>query len=503
MQRARHLDPDALAQIHELYYPTIYRCVSFRLEDEREIEEITSDVFMRFLEGLKTRRSADRDLKNGLLRITLRLVDDHLQEARRIRGKTQHHEIENRETGSSIPDGESEPLTLQREIQKAVMMLPDDEQNIFMLRFASKLSLEQIADLTGKKVNTLKQVQFRALSSLRRLLDEDQPKDDAGKRLSSTGSEEAFDQSLARIIAGEELEAVLEQNSQWAGEFRPALEAAQAVGWLTGSITVPPDAQESSREKFLLAARTARALRPERYIMAESQRNTLPNLRIIIYLVFLIIVLVLSARFALSASRNALPGEPLYPLKLMSEETQARLERDLLKRLELGKKFDRERVSELQALYEKLQQERSLAPIDVSLAGVLTRQQPDIWQINDIDVYIMPDTRIVGQVEDGLVVDVQGILEEDGMIRAQRVEVRKLELSGEINQFNETDWSIAGLTFRISPLSVIQGELVPGSRGVVLLVENGDGEYEGRLIQVLDGEILPSIRPTSTENSTP
>jgi RNA polymerase sigma-70 factor (ECF subfamily) len=53
---------------------------------------------------------------------------------------------------------------------EALQQLTADQRDVLLLRFVADLGLEQVADLTGRNVNATKQLQHRALQSLRRVL---------------------------------------------------------------------------------------------------------------------------------------------------------------------------------------------------------------------------------------------------------------------------------------------------------------------------------------------
>lgn len=322
--------------------------------------------------------------------------------------------------------------------------------------------------------------------------------------------EEAFERCLVRIAAGEELEVVLEQVPLWKDEFRGALEASQAVSWLAGTISVPGDAQERSRERFLLAARTARSQKPERYIKnlkhgKFDRFSVLALFRVVIYSFILLIIILAGVVSTVSASRNALPGEPLYPIKLFAEETRLWLERDATTRLAMVQDNDRERAREIKQLLNDASLEKNFIPKEVSLVGVFSRIQPDAWQVGENILVITPGTQIVGQLEDGLVIEVEGLLQEDGSILARRLETRQVELSGILSQPVQGIWAVGGVRFTITPQTVIQGKPGLNRQVVVVLVDRGNGLYEARLIKVEEDQGLttPVENGNEDENINP
>ncbi len=63
---------------------------------------------------------------------------------------------------------------LQREhdIQRALALLSDDQQQVVILRFFEGLSVSETAEVMGKRTGAVKSLQHRALERLRAILGE-------------------------------------------------------------------------------------------------------------------------------------------------------------------------------------------------------------------------------------------------------------------------------------------------------------------------------------------
>ena len=59
LARATRYDIDTLAELHDRYYPQVYRYVCYRLGESQASEDIASEVFLRLLDALR-RRSGPR-----------------------------------------------------------------------------------------------------------------------------------------------------------------------------------------------------------------------------------------------------------------------------------------------------------------------------------------------------------------------------------------------------------------------------------------------------------
>jgi len=167
------LDPQAITAIHNRYYPEVYRFARFRVSDEVTAEDIAADVFMRLLEAVHNSRGPYSNLRGWLLRTTANIVNDHF---RRLYTRPKEDSSEVLENSSDLYLSQSDPVVLSdlaernRLLQLAIDKLTDAQKLVITLRFGNRFSLEETAQLMGKKANTIKALQFRALEALRQKL---------------------------------------------------------------------------------------------------------------------------------------------------------------------------------------------------------------------------------------------------------------------------------------------------------------------------------------------
>jgi len=209
-----------------------------------------------------------------------------------------------------------------------------------------------------------------------------------------------FDECAERVLAGETLESCLARYPQHSADLEPLL---QSVVRVRGLATVPPRAPEvaaRSQAQFMAAARQMAASpgARQRSRLASFWDSWLASFDVLrpiptglvaaVVGVFLAGLLVTGV---VSASANALPGDPLYSVKLATE--QARLwfthgaARDLL-----NNQIQEERTSEAIAV------ERSRRVVDqIPLDGTLTAFDPRQWAVAGLVVRIDSGrTAIVG-----------------------------------------------------------------------------------------------------------
>jgi RNA polymerase sigma-70 factor (ECF subfamily) len=165
----KRLDPQAISAVYDRYFSDVYRFVRYRLNDENLAEDIASDVFVRLLEAVRSGHAPQTNIKAWLLATASHIVIDHLRKSYR-RPESELPEAIPDETLS--PSKEYENQERDRRLKQAMSTLTQEQQNVINLRFNQGYSLEETATLLKKNVNSVKQLQFRALSALNRAMGE-------------------------------------------------------------------------------------------------------------------------------------------------------------------------------------------------------------------------------------------------------------------------------------------------------------------------------------------
>jgi RNA polymerase sigma-70 factor, ECF subfamily len=166
----RQLDPQVITAIHTYYYLDIYRFAQYRLNNSHMAEDVAAEVFMRLLEAVNEGRGPRTTLRGWLMATAANIVNDHFRKSYRHKTEDLSKDIRADTPG---PMARVEIRERKQAVQAALEKLTPDQQNILSLRFGSGYSLEETAEAIGKKVNAVKQLQFRALAALRRHLEEE------------------------------------------------------------------------------------------------------------------------------------------------------------------------------------------------------------------------------------------------------------------------------------------------------------------------------------------
>lgn len=168
LDRARRGDRKAVAQLYETFFDPVYQFIRWRVNDLHLAEDLTSEVFIRFLSALQGPHAPRQTVRGWLFRVARNVLHDHYR---------QPHPVGDLDDDLPAPaETEVEPLllrTLEAErVRQVLGMLATDQQEVLILRFGQMLSVQDTADSMGKSVSAIKSLQFRAIDTLRRLLGE-------------------------------------------------------------------------------------------------------------------------------------------------------------------------------------------------------------------------------------------------------------------------------------------------------------------------------------------
>jgi RNA polymerase sigma-70 factor (ECF subfamily) len=165
----RELNSQVIGAIYDKYYSDVYRYVRYRLSDETTAEDIASDVFVRLLEASQHGRGPQTNLKAWLLGTASHIVMDHM---RRTYRRPTDSLSENMLDPLALPVDEFDRRERDQLVRGAMKNLTEEQQHVLTLRFGEGYSLEETAAVMKKNVNAVKALQFRALSSLQRGIEE-------------------------------------------------------------------------------------------------------------------------------------------------------------------------------------------------------------------------------------------------------------------------------------------------------------------------------------------
>jgi RNA polymerase sigma-70 factor, ECF subfamily len=155
---AAQRDPSCFAELYESNFDQVYAFVSRRVPSREEAEDVTAEVFHQALAGLPTFEWQGTPFVAWLLGIASHLI------ARRWQRAARQPEVSADELEFVAASDPTEQQTLFTQL---VDRLPDDQRHVVRRRFLDQRSIREIAQELGRSEGAIKQLQLRAIESLR------------------------------------------------------------------------------------------------------------------------------------------------------------------------------------------------------------------------------------------------------------------------------------------------------------------------------------------------
>jgi RNA polymerase sigma-70 factor (ECF subfamily) len=167
-------DPARFADVYENYFELVYAYVARRLRNRDEAEDLTAEVFRKALANLPRFKWRGAPFAAWLFRIASNTIADRAKRAAREMSLGESDATEDgRSPGLSKGADTSQQTDLEDSERQAVLFrlvdeLAEDQRRVVVMRFAEEKSISEIADAIGRSEGAVKQLQFRALKSLRK-----------------------------------------------------------------------------------------------------------------------------------------------------------------------------------------------------------------------------------------------------------------------------------------------------------------------------------------------
>ncbi len=161
---AAQADPSKFDVLYELHFDRIYFFIVSRVHDRSTAEDITSETFHKALANLPTYEWRGAPFSAWLYRIASNAIIDHYKRSNR------EQQVDDLEYPLAHRDLSSDALDfIERHVHffRLVAQLPEVQRRVVCERFVEERSIREIAQRLSKTEGAVKQLQFRALQTLR------------------------------------------------------------------------------------------------------------------------------------------------------------------------------------------------------------------------------------------------------------------------------------------------------------------------------------------------
>jgi RNA polymerase sigma-70 factor, ECF subfamily len=174
LDHARALDKQALGLLYERYLAIVYRFVYLRVGDTHVAEDLTADVFFSVVAHIQQLHATDElTFAAWILRIARNVVLAH---HRTLRAQPPTESASLLALTTSAEEGDPLAIITAREdwstVVSALNALTEDQRNVVLYRCLLGYSAIEVGRLLEKRPGAIRALQFRALTSLARLLDQ-------------------------------------------------------------------------------------------------------------------------------------------------------------------------------------------------------------------------------------------------------------------------------------------------------------------------------------------
>lgn len=167
---AARADVSKFDALYDLHFARVYLFIVSRVHDRAAAEDLTSEVFHRALANLSTYEWRGTSFAAWLFRIASNAIADQYKRANRERSCDA--DTLGSPTRADISSREMESVEREAFLFRLFEKLPEIQRRVVCERFIEERSIKEIAQRLSKTEGAVKQLQFRALQTLREKMEE-------------------------------------------------------------------------------------------------------------------------------------------------------------------------------------------------------------------------------------------------------------------------------------------------------------------------------------------
>ncbi|MEO8285901.1 MAG: RNA polymerase sigma factor [Chloroflexota bacterium] len=168
-------DSSAVRYAVENFAPRIYRFALYQLGDHSAAEDLVSEVMTRMLEKIGQYNQTGAPFQAWLFSIARNLMHDSHRRRKNTTIISLDAAIDTTEVQSlGATDTRIDGFADRDALLRVMSQLTDEQRQILTLRIVEGWQPQEIAELLGKSIDSVKSLQYRALQTLKRLLGNDE-----------------------------------------------------------------------------------------------------------------------------------------------------------------------------------------------------------------------------------------------------------------------------------------------------------------------------------------
>jgi RNA polymerase sigma-70 factor (ECF subfamily) len=168
-------DENALSVLVNRHQSKIYGFIYSKLTDRDVADDVFQDTFIKVIKTLKSNSyNEEGKFLPWVMRIAHNLIVDHYRKNKKMPmlRETEEFSIFNILTDSSPTiEGLIISDVIEKDLQKLILELPDDQKEVLMMRIYQDLSFKEISEITGVSINTALGRMRYAVINMRKIIE--------------------------------------------------------------------------------------------------------------------------------------------------------------------------------------------------------------------------------------------------------------------------------------------------------------------------------------------
>jgi len=172
---------ETFIKVYDAYVSEIYRFVYFKVGHREEANDLTSTIFLKTWNHIRTNSlESAKTLRALLYKIARNAIVDYYRDAGTKSAVTDS--LDNEAYPLEVIDITQDPQAdMDRAaelevVKKKLPLLKDEYREVIIMKFINDLSLEEIAEISGKSRGNVRVLIHRALNALKALVEEEKVK---------------------------------------------------------------------------------------------------------------------------------------------------------------------------------------------------------------------------------------------------------------------------------------------------------------------------------------
>ena len=159
-------DPEAFSELYDLYFPKIFRYISWRVGNKSDVEDLVSDIFTKALNKIETFKWREgATFSSWIFRIAHNSLTDYYR-TKQKRNYVNIDDLPEIETDEILPDESYDRRQLFKKLYQMIQELPERQAEIIIMRFFTGMKNKEISKVLGIKEKSVASSLCRGLQVL-------------------------------------------------------------------------------------------------------------------------------------------------------------------------------------------------------------------------------------------------------------------------------------------------------------------------------------------------